>query len=131
MTKKTAVILLNLGGPDSKASIKPFLFNFFMDKNIIQAPLPVRFFLAKMISIRRSKREAGESYSELGDKSPLLENSTAQAKLLEQKLNSEGNDEFKTFICMRYWHPMADEVVKDVQAYNCLLYTSPSPRDRG
>jgi ferrochelatase len=117
MTKKTAIILLNLGGPDSKTSIKPFLFNFFMDKNIIQAPLPVRFFLAKLISIRRSKREAGESYHELGDKSPLLANSTAQAELLEQKLNSENKGEFKTFICMRYWHPMSDEVVKDVQNY--------------
>jgi len=117
MSKKTAVILFNLGGPDSKASIKPFLFNFFMDKNIIGAPLPVRFFLAKMISIRRSKREAGDSYGELGDKSPLLENSTAQANLLQDMLNEQKVGDFKTFICMRYWHPMADEVVKQVQEY--------------
>ena len=81
MSKKTAVILFNLGGPDSKASIKPFLFNFFMDKNIIGAPLPVRFFLAKMISIRRSKREAGDSYGELDDKSPLLDNFRARFNL--------------------------------------------------
>ncbi len=117
MSKKTAIILFNLGGPDSKASIKPFLFNFFMDKNIIAAPLPVRFFLAKMISIRRSKREAGDSYAELGDKSPLLENSTAQANLLQNMLNEQKQGDFKTFTCMRYWHPMADEVVKQVQEY--------------
>lgn len=113
--EKTAVILLNLGGPDSKKSIKPFLFNFFMDKNIIRAPIFVRFFLAKMISIRRSKREAGESYKELGDKSPLLENSTAQAEALEKYLNAQDKGEFKSFVCMRYWHPMADEVVKQVR----------------
>ena len=115
--KKVAVVLFNLGGPDSKTSIKPFLFNFFMDKNIIRAPLPVRFFVAKMISIRRSKREAGDSYKELGDKSPLLENSTAQAEALEKLLNEDGDKEFKTFISMRYWHPMADEVAKQVQQY--------------
>ncbi len=115
--KKIAVILFNLGGPDSKENIKPFLFNFFMDKNIIRAPIFVRYFLAKLISIRRSKREAGDSYAELGDKSPLLENSMVQADALEKLLNAQGEGNFKTFICMRYWHPMSDEVVMNVQEY--------------
>lgn len=115
--KKTAIILLNLGGPDSKENIKPFLFNFFIDKNIIRVPWPVRFFIAKLISIRRSKREAGDSYKELGDKSPLLENSTKQAKALETHLNSQNKGEFKSFVCMRYWHPMAAEVVETVKNY--------------
>ena len=65
-TKKTAVVLFNLGGPDSKHAIKPFLFNFFMDKNIIRLPRPFRYALAKLISKRRSQREANDSYSELG-----------------------------------------------------------------
>ena len=115
--KKTAVILLNLGGPDSKESIKPFLFNFFMDKNIIRAPLFLRFFLAKLISIRRSKKEAGDSYKELGDKSPLLKNSLEQAESLEKTLNNQKDSEYKTFVCMRYWHPMAVEVVQKVKNY--------------
>ena len=34
---KVAVVLFNLGGPDSRGAIKPFLMNFFMDKNIIGA----------------------------------------------------------------------------------------------
>ena len=116
--KKTAVILFNLGGPDKRESIKPFLFNFFMDKNIIRAPIFVRYFVAKMISIRRSKREAGDSYAELGDKSPLLENSLMQADALEKLLNAQDSGEFKTFVCMRYWHPMADEVIKQVKNYS-------------
>jgi ferrochelatase len=116
--KKIAVVLFNLGGPDKQESIKPFLFNFFMDKNIIRAPIFVRYFLAKLISIRRSRREAGESYGELGDKSPLLENSTQQSDALEKLLNLEECGQFKTFISMRYWHPMADEVVKEVQKFN-------------
>ena len=71
--KKTAVVLLNLGGPDSKESIRPFLLNFFTDPNIIRLPYPLRFIIANLIAWRRSKREAGDSYRELGDKSPLLE----------------------------------------------------------
>lgn len=111
---KTAVVLFNLGGPDSKDSIKPFLFNFFIDKNIIRAPYPVRWLVANLIAIRRSKNEAGDSYGELGDKSPLLANSEAQAKALQKKLGAD----YKTFICMRYWHPMADEVAQKVKNYN-------------
>lgn len=118
MPQKIAVVMFNLGGPDSKESIKPFLMNFFMDKNIIRLPLPFRFLLASLISFRRSRREAGESYGELGDRSPLLENSTEQAKALEAQLNDSRethNAEFKTFICMRYWHPMAPEVVQQIR----------------
>lgn len=117
MSKKIAVVLFNLGGPDSKASIEPFLMNFFMDKNIIRAPLPIRWMVAKLISIRRSKREAGDSYGELGDKSPLLANSQEQASLLESVLNKDGNNQYKTFVCMRYWHPMSDEVAENVKQW--------------
>jgi len=117
MSRK-AVILFNLGGPDKKESIRPFLFNFFMDKNIIRAPLPVRYTLANLIANKRSRKEAGESYHELGDKSPLLENSQLQVKALEKKLNEKSDrDEYKCFICMRYWHPMAQQVAKDVQEW--------------
>mgnify|MGYP001179555424 FL=1 len=113
--KKIAVVLFNLGGPDSKEAIRPFLFNFFMDKNIIRAPLPIRFLVATMISRNRSKNEAGSSYAALGNKSPLLENSQAQAAALEKTLNAKGLANFKTFVSMRYWHPMAEDVMGDVR----------------
>jgi protoporphyrin/coproporphyrin ferrochelatase len=110
---KTAVILFNLGGPDSKESIKPFLFNFFMDKNIVRLPKPFRFLLASYIANKRSRKEAGKSYHELGNVSPLLENSRAQAEALEEKLG----DDFKVFVSMRYWHPMALEVISQLKKY--------------
>ena len=115
---RTAVVLFNLGGPDSKSAIKPFLMNFFMDDNIVRLPKPFRWLLASFIANRRSKREAGTSYGELGDKSPLLENSQSQAEILEDLLNEEGLGQFKTFISMRYWHPMADEVVAAVKDWS-------------
>ena len=114
--KKIAIVIFNLGGPDSKNAIKPFLMNFFMDKNIIRLPVPFRCILAWLISSRRSKREAGESYGELKNKSPLLENSQAQAKALEKALKADDKTtQYKTFICMRYWHPMSAQVVREVR----------------
>lgn len=116
--KKIAVVLFNLGGPDSKNSIKPFLMNFFMDRNIINLPVPFRCLLAWRISSKRSQREASDSYKELGNKSPLLENSREQAKALEAVLNqSSNNTEFKVFVCMRYWHPMSAQVVREVRDF--------------
>ncbi|MGB0719881.1 MAG: ferrochelatase [Bdellovibrionales bacterium] len=116
MTKKTAVVLFNLGGPDSKNAIRPFLLNFFMDRNIIRLPVSLRCLIATLIANRRSKREAGESYGELGDRSPLLENSLAQAQALEAVLNKDSREtSYKTFICMRYWHPMSPQVVREVR----------------
>ncbi len=111
--QKTAVILFNLGGPDERASIKPFLFNFFMDKNIIGAPLPIRWMLAKLISVKRSKQEAGDSYGFLGDKSPLLENTQKQAEALQKKLPQH----MKVFVSMRYWHPRAEDVIEQVKEW--------------
>ena len=115
---RVAVVLFNLGGPDSKEAIEPFLLNFFTDPNIIRLPYPFRWLLAKLIAFRRSRKEAGTSYGELGDKSPLLHNSWEQAHALEELLNTVSGDEHKAFICMRYWHPMAPEVVQDVKAWN-------------
>ena len=39
---KTAVVLFNLGGPDSPEAVRPFLFNLFNDPAIIGAPGPLR-----------------------------------------------------------------------------------------
>ncbi len=112
--KKIAVVLFNLGGPDCTESIRPFLLNFFMDKNIIRLPFFLRWILANFISRRRSKNEAGSSYAMLGGKSPLLENTKKQAGALEKELG----EEFKVFTCMRYWHPMAEQVVQEVKDYD-------------
>jgi ferrochelatase len=115
-SQKVAIVFFNLGGPDSKNAIKPFLMNFFMDKNIITVPIPFRCFLAALISNKRSKREAGESYGELGDSSPLLPNTLKQAKALEKALkDTDKNTKFKVFTAMRYWHPMSAQTVREVR----------------
>ena len=47
MTKKTAVILFNLGGPDEIKAVKPFLFNLFNDPAIVDLPKIARWFFCQ------------------------------------------------------------------------------------
>ncbi len=61
----------------------------------------------------------------MGGKSPLLENTQAQANELEKELQSTCPEtQWKIFIAMRYWHPMSDETtaaVKQWQPDNIVL----------
>ena len=63
--KRQAVVLFNLGGPDSLEAVRPFLFNLFRDPAIIRAPQPFRLLIAKLISWRRA-RQAKEIYRAIG-----------------------------------------------------------------
>ena len=112
---KKAVILFNLGGPDKLDSVEPFLFNLFNDPAIINIPSFFRYLLAKFISKRRAPI-AKNIYKEIGNKSPILELTTGQAKSLENNLSKKGN--YKCFIVMRCWHPRASDVIKKVKEYN-------------
>ncbi len=116
---KRAVILFNLGGPDSLKAVKPFLFNLFNDRAIISLPQPFRYLLAQFISTMRNSK-AQNIYKHMGGKSPLLPLTQEQAGELEKLLNRKKkntDEEYKVFVCMRYWHPMTDVVVKKVKAY--------------
>ncbi len=113
-SSKTAIVLFNLGGPDSTQAVQPFLFNLFNDPAIIRAPKLLRYMLATFISRRRTPK-ATAIYEEMDGKSPILENTDAQAEALEKAL--AGHGQTKVFTCMRYWHPLADEVARDVKAY--------------
>jgi ferrochelatase len=108
---RLAVVLFNLGGPDDPRSVRPFLFNLFNDPAIIGAPRPLRWLLAHFIAARRAPT-AGQIYAHIGGKSPLLDNTLAQAKALTAAVADIGD--VRCFIAMRYWHPMSDETVRAV-----------------
>jgi ferrochelatase len=114
---KKAVILFNLGGPDSLKAVEPFLFNLFNDPAILNLPTLLRYPLAKLISNRRAP-VAKKIYAELGGSSPILKLTKEQSDALEIKLNqTQEEDEYKCFIIMRCWNPRAKDVIKDVQLY--------------
>ena len=98
---KKAIILFNLGGPDSLDNVEPFLFNLFNDPAILNLPSFFRFPLAKLISNRRAP-VAKKIYEELGGSSPILKLTKEQSGALETRLNqNETDNEYKCFIVMR------------------------------
>jgi protoporphyrin/coproporphyrin ferrochelatase len=111
---RLAVVMFNLGGPDDLAAVEPFLFNLFSDRAIIGLPQPLRWLLARLISRRRAPI-AREIYGRIGGSSPLLTNTMTQARALEGALADIG--EVRAFPCMRYWHPMAPAVAREVAAF--------------
>jgi ferrochelatase len=109
---RRAVVLMNLGGPDSPQAVRPFLVNLFSDPAIISLPFVFRWPLARLIAWRRAK-VARDIYDHIGGGSPLLANTEAQAAALEQQLGGD----YRCFIAMRYWHPLTEQVVAEVKAW--------------
>jgi ferrochelatase len=117
MSDRVAVVLCNLGGPDSLAAVRPFLFNLFSDPDIFRLPLGwlTQRPFASLIAWRRAP-EAAHGYAAIGGKSPILEYTRAQAQALQQALADNGP--FDVHVCMRYWHPLTDEVVAMLKQKN-------------
>jgi protoporphyrin/coproporphyrin ferrochelatase len=115
MEERLAIVVFSLGGPDSPAAVRPFLFNLFNDRFIIPLAQPLRWLIARTISGLRAKKSRGY-YARLGGRSVLLPETEAQAKALESAAAGCAKN-VRTFVYMRYWHPMAPEVVTQLLAY--------------
>lgn len=108
--EKTAILLLQMGGPDSLEAVEPFLLNLFSDRDIIKiGPAFLQPFIARKIVKRRVPKSA-ENYRQIGGKSPLLELTVQQGEELEKLLG----ENFRCFPVMRYWHPFADEALAEI-----------------
>ncbi|MFM7389462.1 MAG: ferrochelatase [Vampirovibrionales bacterium] len=122
--KRLGILLLNLGGPTSPESVKPFLYNLFADNDIVQLPFPqwLQNLFAWRVSNKR-EHEAQENYGKLGGKSPILELTQAQAYAMMDRLhpllNEQGWEHVECVIGMRYWHPRCDEALRQLQEARC------------
>jgi ferrochelatase len=111
---KVAIVLFNLGGPDSPEAVEPFLRNLFSDPAIIALPAIIRLPLARLIARRRAP-VARAIYDHLGGSSPIVAETQNQARALETALTGM---EAKAFIAMRCWHPFSDGAAAAVKAFN-------------
>jgi ferrochelatase len=111
MSDKTAVLLLQMGGPDSLEAVEPFLYNLFSDRDIIKiGPAFLQPFIARWIVKRRAPKSAA-NYRQIGGKSPLRELTEQQAAELEKLLGAD----FRCFVAMRYWHPFTAETLAAIR----------------
>ena len=111
---KLAVLLFQLGGPDSLEAIEPFLYNLFSDPDIIDFPLArlARRPLARLVARSRAAK-VREHYAEIGGKSPIIELTRLQARALEGELQK--TLAARVFVAMRYWRPLTEEVIRELQ----------------
>lgn len=117
---RIGVVLMNLGGPNQREDVAPFLYNLFMDPAIIDIPVGgiFRHWLCKLISSRRAKH-VGDDYEVIGGGSPINRLTREQANTLESRLQRNYGDaagiEFRTYIAMRYWHPLSEEAAVEME----------------
>lgn len=120
MARRIAIVLFNLGGPDTRENIRPFLQNLFADPAIIRAPSPIRWALSRIISRTRAPAVA-KNYALMNQPeggSPLLPETQKQADALETEIMARlPGVEAKCFIAMRYWHPFTHEAANTVKMW--------------
>jgi len=103
------VLLFNLGGPERLEDVRPFLFNLFSDREIINLPAVFRLPLAALISVVRGPKSRGY-YAKIGGGSPLRRDTEAQGRALETALAARGI-EARAYVGMRAWKPFIDEAL--------------------
>ena len=109
---KPAVVLAQLGGPESLAEVRPFLFNFFVDLIPDNIPVPSIFVrpLAWAIATVRYRFSQG-LYASIGGGSPLRVQTDAQAQALRDELKRRGRP-MPVYVAMRNWNPLSDVAVR-------------------
>jgi ferrochelatase len=115
-TVKPAVVLAQLGGPETLQDVRPFLYNFFVDLIPDNIPVPgvmVRP-LAWAIASARYRFSQG-LYASIGGGSPLRAQTDAQAQALRDELKRRGMA-MPVYVAMRNWHPLSDVAVRNAMA---------------
>ncbi|MCL2760087.1 MAG: ferrochelatase [Desulfuromonadales bacterium] len=112
MSLKKAVLLLQMGGPDSIQAVRPFLLKLFKDRDIIKiGPALLQPLIARLIVNRRLAR-VENNYRQIGGKSPLREITEAQAEALQKALG----EDYRCFVAMRYSEPSTNEALTAIKS---------------
>ncbi|TPX46797.1 protoporphyrin ferrochelatase [Synchytrium endobioticum] len=111
---KTAIVLMNLGGPHSLDEVQPFLLRLFSDPDLI--PIPFQSRLAPWIAKRRAPK-IQEQYAEVGGGSPIKMWTERQAELLSKQLNdvSPQTGPHKSYIAFRYAPPLTEDTIQEMK----------------
>lgn len=106
--KKDAIVLLNMGGPNTLGEVELFLKNMFNDPNILTMKSSLlRKFVAGMIVFLRTE-SSQEIYRTIGGKSPIVDLTKEIVAKLQDVL--EGN--VIVDFAMRYTPPFASEAIE-------------------
>jgi len=93
------LLVMAYGGPNTLDEVEPYLLD-------VRGHRPTA---PEII------HEVRERYRQIGGRSPILEQTRAQASALESALNTNGQ-EFRAFVGMRHWHPYIRDTLAEMQA---------------
>ena len=109
---RPGVVLAQLGGPETLADVRGFLYNFFVD--LIPDNIPVPRALIKPTAWLISTMRAPYSrrlYASIGGGSPLRAQSEAQAQALRDELRRRGHA-LPVYLAMRNWKPYSEDALR-------------------
>src|SRR4051812_1247660 len=113
---KRAVLLVNLGSPDSPAigDVRRYLKEFLGDERVIDLPAPLRWLLLEGVILRTRPEKSAHAYASIWTEegSPLMRIS----ERVRQKLSDTLGGETPIYLAMRYGRPSIADVIKRVVA---------------
>ncbi|MAK46772.1 MAG: ferrochelatase [Opitutae bacterium] len=120
---KTAILLLNMGGPESASEVHPYLNELFQDKELLK--LPLQKILGNFIAWRRTPF-IQQRYEELGQYSPTRRIMEEQGQKIAALLD-ESSPETAPHVCVpgfRYAVPRTgDELERFHDAERIILFS--------
>jgi len=114
---KLGIVLLNMGGPKTLDDIRPFLYNLFVDPDIIDLPRllkPLQKPIAWLIAKFRTPTTT-EMYRQIGNGSPILEITSNLAEKIATQMTTNQMSVNAT-VAMRYTYPRAKDAIEQLQA---------------
>ncbi|XP_058467473.1 ferrochelatase, mitochondrial isoform X1 [Malaya genurostris] len=111
---RTAIVMLNMGGPQNTDQVHDYLHRIMTDRDMIQ--LPVQSKLGPWIAKRRTP-EVQKKYSEIGGGSPILKWTNLQGELLCQQLDKASPETapHKHYVAFRYVTPLTEDALQQVE----------------
>lgn len=111
---KTAIIMLNMGGPETVDQVGGYLHRIMTDRDMIQ--LPIQSKLGPWIASRRTE-EVKKKYMEIGGGSPILKWTNSQGVLLAEALDQmlPESAPHKHYVAFRYVPPYTEETFEQIE----------------
>jgi ferrochelatase len=121
MNSKTAVLLVNLGTPDSPSvkDVRKYLFEFLNDPRVIDIPTLARAILVNLIIVPFRAPKSAKIYQELWTNNGIPDRKKGSpilyyGKSVQEKLQQSLSSNYDVYLAMRYKNPSLDDILKDV-----------------
>ena len=113
---KRAVLLVNLGSPDSTSvpDVRRYLREFLGDERVLDVPAPLRWALLEGIILRTRPKKSAHAYASIWkpEGSPLV----ITSRSVRDKLAATLGAETPVYLAMRYGNPSIASVIAQIAA---------------